>query len=152
MTTSTLNHLVPARMTIRTEAYLGTQAITLPKAHLRFLVSGHTSSVIALMVQECIFKVLASTTSAGGELGTICKLPLDLADYASPEHSEEHVTLQVPFASKQSGKGQPFGQLRLQISSHIPAVSQPAPVSCQRGYCWSHFGASQTSSAVHCMV
>lgn len=73
-------------------------------------------------MQECVFKVLVSTTSAGGELGTVCKLPLDLADYASPEHSEEQVTLQVPFASKQSGKGQPFGQLRLQISSHLPVV------------------------------
>ncbi len=75
------------------------------------------------MLQECFFKVLVSSLSTPGEFSTACKLPLDLAAYASPEHSEDHISLQVSFATKQSGKGQPFGQLRLQFSSHLPTVS-----------------------------
>ena len=35
MATSALIHLVPMRLMIQRDAYLGTRAVTLPKAHLR---------------------------------------------------------------------------------------------------------------------
>ncbi|KAK9865844.1 hypothetical protein WJX84_000883 [Apatococcus fuscideae] len=81
-----------------------------------------TQKAGAWEAKECFFKVLVSSLSTPGEFSTACKLPLDLAAYASPEHSEDHISLQVSFATKQSGKGQPFGQLRLQFSSHLPTT------------------------------